>query len=123
MKLKQKTILSMHSPENDKPAETTECYPFSTLLLQSEKVLFAEDCNRYITSYRSIAQTALVAIQVARLKSNGIWTTGGFAQTVLVAMPTVCPPLQICAAAELATCIFSQRSFRHGRTLRLGRAL
>ena len=72
MKLKQKTILSMHSPENDKPTDTTECYPFSTLLLQSEKVLFAEDCNRYITSYRSIAQTALVAIQVASLKSNGI---------------------------------------------------
>ena len=38
MKLKQKTILSMHSPENDKPTDTTECYPFSTLLLQSEKV-------------------------------------------------------------------------------------
>ena len=81
---------------------------------------------QYITSYRSIAQTALVAIQVASLKSNGIWTTGGYsgiAQTVLVAMPAVCPPLQISAAAELATCIFSQRSFRHGRTLRLGRAL
>ena len=28
----------MHSPENDKPTDTTECYPFSTLLLQSEKV-------------------------------------------------------------------------------------
>jgi hypothetical protein len=45
---------------------------FSTLLLHSEKVLFAEDSYRYITSYRCIAQTALVAIQVASLKSNGI---------------------------------------------------
>ena len=53
-------------------------------------------------------------------------TTGGhsgIAQTVLVAMPTVCPPLQSYAAAELATYIFSQPSFRHGRKLRLGRAL
>ena len=83
------------SPENDKPTDKTECYPFSALLLQSKKVLFAEDCNRYITSYRSIAQTVLVAIHVAPLKANGIWATGGFAQTVLVGMPTVCLRLQI----------------------------
>ena len=41
-------------------------------------------------------------------------TTGGhsgIAQTVLVAMPTVCPPLQSYAAAELATYIFSQPFF------------
>ena len=69
---------------------------------------------------------AISRLQAARLKLNRIWTTGGYsgiAQTVLVAMPTVCPRLQIYAAAQLATCIFSQRSFRHGRTLRLGRAL
>ena len=73
-------------------------YLFSTLPKHSEKGLFAEDCIQYITGYRSIAQTALVAIQVASFKTNSIWTTGGYsgiAQTVLVAMPTVCPLLQI----------------------------
>ena len=34
----------------------------------SEQVLVAEDCIQYITGYRSIAQTALVAIQVARFE-------------------------------------------------------
>ena len=41
---------------------------------------------------------AISRLQAARLKLNRIWTTGGYsgiAQTVLVAMPTVCPPLQI----------------------------
>ena len=41
---------------------------------------------------------AISRLQAARLKVNRIWTTGGYsgiAQTVLVAMPTVCPPLQL----------------------------
>ena len=45
-----------------------------------------------------LQKIAISRLQAARLKLNGIWTTGGYsgiAQTVLVAMPTVCPPLQI----------------------------
>jgi len=41
---------------------------FSTMPKYSEQVLVAEDCIQYITGYRSIAQTALVAIQVARFE-------------------------------------------------------
>jgi hypothetical protein len=63
----------------------------------SEKVLFAEDCIQYITGYRSIAQTVLVAIQVARLEiknqmalqKNCIQYVTGYrsiAQTALVAI-------------------------------------
>jgi hypothetical protein len=61
-------MLSQQHSERKKPTDTTNCNLFSTLLLHSEKVLFAEDSYRYITSYRCIAQTALVAIQVARLE-------------------------------------------------------
>jgi hypothetical protein len=59
---------------------------------------------------------AISRLQAARLKLNRIWTTGGYsgiAQTVLVAMPTVCPPLQIYAAAELAGAIFSLSVVSH----------